>query len=86
MPFSLCSWGTKGDNSISTDLGAVVAVSTTQGRQEVDIEMPADEVDINAAYEDALLAMRKKREAVKVVSIFPLDCRFWILSFPDPTN
>ncbi|RUS16057.1 chitin synthase-domain-containing protein [Endogone sp. FLAS-F59071] len=59
------SWGTKGDNSISTDLGTAVAVSTTQGKQEVDVEMPSDQLDINAAYEDALVAMRNKREVVK---------------------
>ncbi|RUO96701.1 putative chitin synthase division I, partial [Jimgerdemannia flammicorona] len=56
------SWGTKGDNQISTDLGAVVAVSSAQGKQEVEVELPSDQLDINAAYEEALTRMQKKRE------------------------
>lgn len=52
------SWGTKGDNTVNTDLGAV---KTAAGKtDEVDAAVPTEERDINAAYEDALHVLTSK--------------------------
>ncbi|KAF4580736.1 Chitin synthase, class 1 [Pleurotus pulmonarius] len=45
------SWGTKGDNKVSTDLGVV---TTGKNKNEVEVNVPTAETDINAAYEDAI--------------------------------
>lgn len=45
------SWGTKGDNKVSTDLGVV---TTGKNKNEVEVQVPTAETDINAAYEDAI--------------------------------
>ncbi|KAH8082444.1 glycosyltransferase family 2 protein [Cristinia sonorae] len=45
------SWGTKGDNKVSTDLGVV---TTGKNKNEVEVEVISAETDINAAYEDAI--------------------------------
>jgi chitin synthase len=56
------SWGTKGDNTIATDLGVVQTSSKTkEGEKEtVDSTIPTDEKDINAAYDDALHVLNSK--------------------------
>ncbi|KAJ7747757.1 glycosyltransferase family 2 protein [Mycena metata] len=53
------SWGTKGDNKVSTDLGTV---STGKGdkKNEVEAVVPTSENDINAAYEDAIHVLNTK--------------------------
>ncbi|KAH7102577.1 glycosyltransferase family 2 protein [Auriculariales sp. MPI-PUGE-AT-0066] len=45
------SWGTKGDNKPPADLGVV---ATSKKTNEVEVVVPTDEKDINAAYEDAI--------------------------------
>ncbi|KAJ7503030.1 glycosyltransferase family 2 protein [Mycena galericulata] len=52
------SWGTKGDNKVSTDLGTVA----TKGdkKNEVEAVVPTSENDINAAYEDAIHVLNTK--------------------------
>lgn len=50
------SWGTKGDTSISADLGAVV--STSKGT--VEITLPTAQADIDTAYDDALNNLRTR--------------------------
>jgi hypothetical protein len=45
------SWGTKGDNKVSTDLGVV---ATSKDKSTVEASVPTDQRDINAAYEDAM--------------------------------
>src|SRR4051794_22587340 len=52
------SWGTKGDNRVSTDLGVVT--TTGKNKNEVDVVVPTTEMDINAAYEDALHVLNTK--------------------------
>jgi chitin synthase len=48
------SWGTKGDNKVSTDLGVVeVKKDGKDGKATVEVNVPTEEKDINAAYEDA---------------------------------
>ncbi|KAI0369434.1 glycosyltransferase family 2 protein [Pilatotrama ljubarskyi] len=51
------SWGTKGDNKISTDLGVV---KTGPNKNEVEVNVPTTETDINAAYEDAIHVLSTK--------------------------
>lgn len=51
------SWGTKGDNKVSTDLGVV---SVGKNKNEVEVSVPTAETDINAAYEDAILVLSTK--------------------------
>lgn len=55
--FSDVSWGTKGDNKISTDLGTV---QVGKNKNEVEVSVPTEETDINAAYEDALHVLSTK--------------------------
>jgi chitin synthase len=50
------SWGTKGDNMVSTDLGAV----TASGKGTVEITLPTAQADIDAAYDDALMKLRTR--------------------------
>lgn len=59
------SWGTKGDNKVSTDLGVVKA---SKGDNAVEVAVPTAEVDINAAYEDAIhvLSTKPPKEEKKV--------------------
>ena len=49
------SWGTKGDNTVQNDLGAVGKAKDNK----VDVAVPEDEKDINAAYEDALAVINR---------------------------
>lgn len=51
------SWGTKGDNKVSTDLGVV---ATGKNANEVEVSVPTTETDINAAYEDAIHVLSTK--------------------------
>lgn len=51
------SWGTKGDNKVSTDLGVV---KTESGKTEVTVEAPTTAEERNAAYEDALHVLQTK--------------------------
>jgi hypothetical protein len=59
------SWGTKGDNKVSTDLGVV---KSSKGDNAVDVAVPTAETDINAAYEDAIhvLSTKPPKEEKKV--------------------
>lgn len=59
------SWGTKGDNKVSTDLGEV---KTGKNTNEVEVAVPTAETDINAAYEDAIhvLSTKPPKEEQKV--------------------
>ncbi|KAL1919164.1 uncharacterized protein VTP21DRAFT_2546 [Calcarisporiella thermophila] len=51
------SWGTKGDNKVSVDLGVAVAAK----QDEVEIELPTEQKDINAMYDEALADLKQKR-------------------------
>ncbi len=51
------SWGTKGDNKVSTDLGVV---KTGKDTNEVEMEVLTAEKDIDAAYEDAIHVLSTK--------------------------
>lgn len=56
------SWGTKGDNKVSTDLGAV---ETSKNKNEVEVNVPTQDADINAAYEDAIHVLNTKPPKVE---------------------
>ncbi|KAL1918777.1 uncharacterized protein VTP21DRAFT_2799 [Calcarisporiella thermophila] len=53
------SWGTKGDNQVSMDLG-VAAPASEAKTDEVEVELPTEQKDINAMYEDALSDLKRK--------------------------
>ncbi|KAH8808930.1 class 2 chitin synthase [Xylogone sp. PMI_703] len=72
LPFYICTlqvyafcnthdvtWGTKGDNVISTDLGA--ARSHGKG-STVELEMPSEQLDIDSGYDEALRNLRDRLE------------------------
>ena len=52
------TWGTKGDNTINTDLGAAKAVSGST----VELEMPSEQLDIDSGYDAALRDLRDRLE------------------------
>jgi len=52
------SWGTKGDNKVQADLGTVQAAG--KNKNEVEVVVPTEQKDINAAYEDALHVLQQK--------------------------
>ncbi|KAG8977097.1 Chitin synthase, class 1 [Tulasnella sp. 427] len=54
------SWGTKGDNKVSTDLGVV---EKKKDSNEVEVAVPTEQKDINAAYEDAMAVLHSKPQA-----------------------
>ncbi|KAL5482358.1 CHS4_2 [Sanghuangporus weigelae] len=51
------TWGTKGDNKVSTDLGVV---KTDSKSNEVEVDAPTDKADIDAAYENAISVLYTK--------------------------
>ncbi|KAI9304356.1 chitin synthase-domain-containing protein [Cunninghamella echinulata] len=53
------SWGTKGDNGMNNDLGIV---KTTDNNQTAELELPADEIDLNLDYEAALVDLISTQE------------------------
>ncbi|PWN52460.1 hypothetical protein IE53DRAFT_385106 [Violaceomyces palustris] len=50
------SWGTKGDTTVSNDLGAV----TSTGKGTVEITLPTAQADIDTAYDEALMNLRTR--------------------------
>ncbi|EDN04342.1 chitin synthase 2 [Histoplasma mississippiense (nom. inval.)] len=52
------TWGTKGDNSIHTDLGA----ARITGSSTVELEMPSEQLDIDSGYDEALRNLRDRLE------------------------
>lgn len=58
--FDAYSWGTKGDNSVAKDLGVVKVSEKEKGVKTVEIELPADQHDINCQYDEALFALDEK--------------------------
>ncbi|KAI8914752.1 chitin synthase-domain-containing protein [Powellomyces hirtus] len=55
------SWGTKGDNSAASDLGAVTSSKSKDGTHMVSVEIPTERTDINASYDKFLAALRQPR-------------------------
>ncbi|KAI8145703.1 chitin synthase 2 [Fennellomyces sp. T-0311] len=54
------SWGTKGDNGVSTDLGVVV--SSNKNNDAVEVEVPTEEKDLNGQYDEARHHLMTKPE------------------------
>ncbi|OBT94552.2 Chitin synthase 2 [Pseudogymnoascus verrucosus] len=57
------SWGTKGDNTVRTDLGT--AVSKHKG-STVELDMPSEQLDIDSGYDEALRNLRDRIEVPEV--------------------
>lgn len=57
------SWGTKGDNTVRTDLGT--AVSKHKG-STVELDMPSEQLDIDSGYDEALRNLRDRIEVAEV--------------------
>jgi cellulose synthase/poly-beta-1,6-N-acetylglucosamine synthase-like glycosyltransferase len=55
------SWGTKGENRLERDLG-VAKTTTKHGVEAVEVELPAEQIDINLQYEDAVHDLSNKRD------------------------
>ncbi|KAK7208461.1 chitin synthase-domain-containing protein [Myxozyma melibiosi] len=53
------TWGTKGEDKSSNDLGAAVGGA---GKDIVEVEMPSEQLDIDAGYEDALANLRERKQ------------------------
>ena len=68
------SWGTKGDNKVSTDLGVVA----TSGKDKATVEasVPTDQRDINAAYEDAMAVLSECLRGLEGEMLMGSSCRF----------
>ncbi len=60
----LCTGGTKGSDTVATDLG-VVSGSGSQ----VEVELPADQKDVDAAYSDALDNLRIRKPLDKPMGL-----------------
>ncbi|OAD00511.1 chitin synthase [Mucor lusitanicus CBS 277.49] len=52
------SWGTKGDNGVSTDLGVVKGKKTKDGEHEVEVAVPTEQKDLNEQYDEACLDLK----------------------------
>ncbi|KAJ3414646.1 Chitin synthase, class 2 [Chytridiales sp. JEL 0842] len=66
MVYAFCnlhdvSWGTKGDNAPSTDLGAVKTSKGADGKETIQVDIPTDKNDINAGYDRFVSALRQPR-------------------------
>ncbi|KAE8212026.1 hypothetical protein CF327_g4281 [Tilletia walkeri] len=55
------SWGTKGELTVSNDLGAV----NSTGKGVVEIALPTSQLDIDAAYDEALMKLRTRPMIIK---------------------
>jgi len=55
------SWGTKGELTVSNDLGAV----NSSGKGTVEIALPTSQLDIDAAYDEALMKLRTRPMIIK---------------------
>ncbi|THC99210.1 hypothetical protein EYZ11_001298 [Aspergillus tanneri] len=55
------TWGTKGDNTIHTDLGAARIINGSI----VEVEMPSEQLDIDSGYDAALRNLRDRLEVPK---------------------
>ncbi|KAI9268533.1 chitin synthase 1 [Helicostylum pulchrum] len=54
------SWGTKGDNTVATDLGVVKRKKDSEnGDSTVEVELPTEQKDLNEIYEEACSELAK---------------------------
>jgi chitin synthase len=60
------SWGTKGDNTVATDLGVVKPKKDSEtGEHTVEVELPTEEKDLNELYEEACSDLKTEFVPVK---------------------
>ena len=55
------SWGTKGEHKVVAELGAAVVAGKGTKDEIVEVEMPADQLDIDSGYEESLANLRQRR-------------------------
>ncbi|ORY06088.1 chitin synthase 1 [Basidiobolus meristosporus CBS 931.73] len=70
MVYAFCnthdvSWGTKGDNNASANLGTVTSLTNKKGVEVVAVEVPTEKQDVNALYADLLSDLQMKPEPEK---------------------
>jgi len=64
------TWGNRPEEKPSNDLGAAKLAAGADGKAELDVAVPTDEKDINAAYEDAVHVLESKSpKEVKTVNV-----------------
>ena len=54
------SWGTKGDNTIHTDLGSAAAAGKGANANTVQLDMPSEQLDIDSGYDESLRNLRDR--------------------------
>lgn len=60
------SWGTKGDNTVATDLGVVKHKKDSEtGEHTVEVELPTEQKDLNEIYEEACVDLRTEFVPIK---------------------
>ncbi|KDN52455.1 glycosyltransferase family 2 protein, partial [Tilletiaria anomala UBC 951] len=84
------SWGTKGSDKVSTDLGVV---GSSGNKNQVDVAIPTEAKDINDAYDDAchVLTTKKPKEIQKIdhetkQKDYYASIRTWVLLIWTLTN
>ena len=55
------SWGTKGETKVHMELGAAIATGDGEKGEIVEVEMPSDQLDIDAGYDEALSNLRDRK-------------------------
>jgi chitin synthase len=64
------TWGNRPEEKPSNDLGAAKLATGADGKAELDVAVPTDEKDINAAYDDAVHVLESKPpKEVKTVNV-----------------
>ncbi|GMM38702.1 chitin synthase [Saccharomycopsis crataegensis] len=56
------SWGTKGENKPTTDLGRAIIKTDKAGHEVVEVEIPSEQLDIDSGYEEILFNLRSRRQ------------------------
>ncbi|ODV91025.1 glycosyltransferase family 2 protein [Tortispora caseinolytica NRRL Y-17796] len=56
------SWGTKGANIETADLGAAVVPDGKAAQDVVEVDVPSQQIDIDTGYENSLINLRERRK------------------------
>lgn len=61
------SWGTKGENKPTADLGRAIIKTDKSGHEVVEVEIPSEQLDIDSGYEEILFNLRARRQTPRGV-------------------
>lgn len=61
------SWGTKGENKPTLDLGRAIIKTDKSGHEVVEVEIPSEQLDIDSGYEEILFNLRARRQTPRGV-------------------